>query len=129
MAGHKKIIWTEDQIEFVRTSVHTMTNEKIGEFFGVTATTISVLCKRKDIKREKFNIFKLVPQKRVYEKSFDEPTSRSVSMFNIKPNQCRWIVGEPKSAMCCGKRITLPREGRQRGSYCAEHARICYTGF
>lgn len=41
------------------------------------------------------------------------------SLLEIEFNQCHYIASNPSSMLCCGKPVVS-------GSYCEEHANICY---
>ena len=47
---------------------------------------------------------------------------RNVTFLNLKLSSCRYIIGEPNGAktIYCGAT-------KQRGSFCMEHAKLCYV--
>lgn len=42
-----------------------------------------------------------------------------IPMIDIRHGECRWMIGEPREGLCCGR----PTTG---GSYCLDHIRRIY---
>lgn len=43
-----------------------------------------------------------------------------VHMFDLKEGMCAWVIGDPRNSICCGLPVS-------KGSYCADHARVCFN--
>ena len=47
---------------------------------------------------------------------------KHVKGFDLKEHHCRFVIGDPKNNIYCGSR-------KNRGSYCKQHALVCFTPY
>lgn len=99
-----------------------LTSYQIAERLGVSRNAVLGVIKRHRDKGNQLRgkVVKIQKPKPV-EVLFDylEPKT-GVSLFGLRHSSCRYIIGEDESAIYCGRT-------KERGSYCAEHYRLCYV--
>lgn len=137
----QKNAWSEDNLSTVRRMWEEgKTASEISKVIGKTRSAVLGKVRRLDLARRpatapaisnkkkevEFEIKKQRPKKYkpTEEKERISNTSfgKKCSLLDLKNNQCRWPIGDPKNQDFgfCGAKAS--------GSYCAEHKSLAYTG-
>ena len=116
MAVGIKTVWTDAMRQFVVDKINVLTNVQLGKHFGLSSSTVREFCMREGITRL-CRVNRMVKKRNYIYQDCHEVGGKH--MLYLKNNECSFIMGDARKAMCCGDK-------KHVGSYCKKHAAVCY---
>jgi hypothetical protein len=112
--------WSDEEISKVRAmAADDKSSYDIAEATGRSRNSIIGMCNRKNIKlngkahyktRIKRKIVFSEPKEVIY---FPDENQKPINLLEIKEGQCRWLIGDAKRMLCCGRKTNK--------TYCIKH--------
>lgn len=137
-------VWTDERIEKLKELWPTMPASEIAKILGVTRNAIIGkthrlgLVKGQSVAPEKLAARKTEKAARKAKKppvekpaatavptvAVEAPVEQPVGipLFDLRHDQCHWVIGEPENFSCCGAPASSPGS-----AWCAAHRKIVYV--